>query len=100
MRKLLLIFTCKRPKLADTGGGGVKKRSNFADILYGWPLTNIASRARAPGTGNEAPAYSTRPWAQFLLFQDLDGKIEYLLYRCDANSKKGFNKIIPFILFL
>ena len=22
------------------GGGGVKKRSNFADVLYGWPLNN------------------------------------------------------------
>ena len=20
------------------GGGGVKKRSNFSDVLYGWPL--------------------------------------------------------------
>ena len=29
MRTLLLIFAFKRPKYADTGGGGLK-RSNFA----------------------------------------------------------------------
>ena len=40
MRTLQLIFARKSSKYADTGGGvGVKKRLNFADVLYGWPLT-------------------------------------------------------------
>ena len=30
-------FVCKRPNFADVGGGGVKKRKLFADVLYGWP---------------------------------------------------------------
>ena len=42
MRTLLLIFACKRPKSADTGGGGVKKRSIFADVFHGWPLSTFA----------------------------------------------------------
>ena len=50
MRTLLLIFTCKRPKYADTGRRGVKKRSNFSDVLYGWPLTFIQLvSSRQPG---------------------------------------------------
>ena len=38
MMTQLLIFTCKRSNFADTGGGGVKKWRNFADVLYGCPL--------------------------------------------------------------
>ena len=41
MQMLLLIFVCEKIKYVDTGGGGVKKQSNFADVLYGWPLTLI-----------------------------------------------------------
>ena len=33
-------FACKRPIFADTWEkGGVKKRSNFADVFYGWPFS-------------------------------------------------------------
>ena len=31
-------FACKRPNFANVGGGG-EKWQNFADVLYGWPLT-------------------------------------------------------------
>ena len=30
----------------DTGGGGVKKRLNFADVLYRWPLIFVTVKAK------------------------------------------------------
>ena len=38
------------------GGGGVKKRSNFADVLYGWPLSVLS--------------FLSQKWYIFLLFKN------------------------------